>query len=80
MSGRATNHSYETGHIYLASFLICRGIDLLGTRVDGGGHVFFRFPITPELHSATAAFLADGQVEARKFCFTLLKLKKHIPR
>ena len=72
--------TYETDHIYLASFLVCQGVELLGTKTDASGRVHFFFPESPELHSATAAFLADGQVEARKFCFTLLKLKKYIPR
>ena len=72
--------SYSTDHIYLACFLMCRGLELLGTKTDSRGRVHFYFPVSEELFSATAAFLADGQVEARKFSFTLLKLKKYLPR
>lgn len=72
--------SYATDHLYLASFLMCRGLELLGTKTDANGRVHFFFPQSPELDSATAQFLADGQVEARKFSFTLLKLKKYLPR
>jgi Domain of unknown function (DUF5659) len=72
--------TYKTDHLYLACFLMCRGLELVGTKTDASGRVHFFFPESAELHSATAAFLADGQVEARKFSFTLLKLKKYIPR
>jgi hypothetical protein len=73
-------HPYKTDHLYLACFLMCRGLELLGTKIEDGGRVHFLFQESPEIHSATADFLADGQVEARKFSFTLLKLKKYIPR
>jgi hypothetical protein len=75
-----TTRTYSTDHIYLTCFLMCRGLELLGTETDASGRVHFFFPQSEELHSATAAFLADGQVAARQFCFTLLKLKKYIPR
>jgi len=71
---------YETDHIYLAAFLLCQGLELLGTHIDQRGRVRFLFVDSPELHSATATFLADGAVGARQFTFTLLKLKKNIPR
>ena len=71
---------YETDHLYLAAFLLCRGLELLGTQTDGAGRVRFLFANSVEVHSAAANFLAGGAVEARQFSFTLLKLKKSIPR
>jgi hypothetical protein len=71
---------FETDHIYLAAFLLCRGLKLCGTQLDTAGRVRFLFPDSAELHSAAANFLADGEVAARQFAFTLLKLKKNIPR
>ena len=74
------DHPYETDHLYLAAFLLCRGLELLGTQTDGAGRVRFLFANSVEVHSAAANFLAGGAVEARQFSFTLLKLKKNIHR
>jgi hypothetical protein len=73
---------YQTDDLYLAAFLLCHGLDLLGTHVDQVGRVRFLFSDSAnnKLHSATASFLADGEVRARQFMLTVLKLKKNISR
>jgi hypothetical protein len=71
---------YQTDDLYLAAFLLCHGLDLLGTHVDQVGRVRFLFSDSAKLLSATASFLADGEVRARQFMLTVLKLKKNISR
>jgi hypothetical protein len=74
------NPRYGTTHLYLASFLMCRGLELLGTETDGTERIRFLFANSVEVRAAAADFLANGVVEAREFSFNLLKLKKLVPR
>ncbi len=71
---------YSTDHLYLAAFLICQGHPLAGTDQESSGRVRFLFENSQELRSDAANFLAGGQVDARQFSFTLLRLKKCFPR
>ena len=71
---------YSTDHLYLASFLVCKGAEVVQTKSVEGGRTYFLFRESEELHRATADFLGGGVVEARKFSFVILKLKKLIPR
>lgn len=75
-----TNKPFGTDHIYLASYLICQGHPLAGTDQESSGRVRFLFVDSQELRSDAASFLSGGQVDARQFSFTLLRLKKCFPR
>jgi hypothetical protein len=71
---------FSIDHLYLASFLVCRGHEVSGTEVGDNGRIYFQFLDSLQLRSAAAGFLAGEQVDARKFSFTILKLKKYLPK
>jgi hypothetical protein len=71
---------YASDHLYMSTFLVCRGHRLVGSRGDSSGRTQFLFIDSTELRSAIAEFMAGGTVEARNFSFTLLKLKKYFPK
>lgn len=71
---------FETDHLYLAAFLVCRGHPLLHTKTDHSGRIQFVFTDSPELRDAAADYLGSGHVHARQFSFEVLKLKKNLPR
>jgi hypothetical protein len=72
--------AFETDHLYLAAFLVCRGHELVAVVGGEGGRFRFGFPDTAEVRSSAGNFMAGGLVDARQFAFELLKLKKNIPR
>jgi hypothetical protein len=53
---------------------------VIGTAADDTGRVRFVFENSSELRSAAADFMAGGVVNARQFSFTVLKLKRGLPR
>jgi hypothetical protein len=71
---------YASDHIYLSAFICCQGHQLIGTKTDGDGRIRFLFGDSNELRSSIAEFMAGGRVEARQYSFTLLKLKKFLPK
>ena len=75
-----TDNCFNTDHLYLAGFLVCRGHAVTGTSSSRTGRVQFQFGDSEEVRSAVADFMADGQVPARQFSFEVLKLKKHLPK
>jgi hypothetical protein len=72
--------TFETDHLYLAAFLICRGHELVSVVAGEGGRFRFGFPDTSGVRSSAGDFMAGGLVDARQFAFELLKLKRQIPR
>ena len=80
MNRPQTSALFETDHMYLAAFLVCRG-HVLRSVLPGASERFqFGFSDTTELRSAAAEFMAGGLVDARQFSFTVLKLKRGLPR
>jgi hypothetical protein len=71
---------FATDHLYLAAFLTCYGHDVVSTTPATGTRVYFLFDDSPALRSTAADFMAGGKVEARKFSFVLLRLKKKFPK
>lgn len=80
MNNARTCAAFSTDHLYLAAFLICRDHDLIDTAIAETGRVRFLFDDSATLRSAVADFMAGATVDARQFSFTLLKLKKSLPR
>jgi hypothetical protein len=72
--------NFQTDHIYLAAFLISHGHDLVEVVGGEGGRLRFGFEDSSCVRSCAGDFMSGGLVEARKFSFELLKLKKLIPR
>jgi hypothetical protein len=75
-----SNKPFSTDHLYLAAYLICQGHQVTGTNTNGSGRIQFQFTDSPNFRSAVADFLSGGQVDARQFSFTVLRLKKYFPR
>jgi hypothetical protein len=67
---------FSTDHLYLAAYLVCRGHSVASTKPTERGRISFLFSGTNEVRSAAADFMGGGQVEARQFAFTILRLKK----
>jgi hypothetical protein len=74
-----TVSTYLTDHLYLAAYLCCSGHNILGTST-AGSRVSFQFRQTQQLSADVASFMSDASVPARQFSFTILKLKRLIPR
>jgi hypothetical protein len=68
--------TFETDHLYLAAFLICRRHELVSVVAGEGDRFRFGFPDIPGVRSSAVDFMAGGVVDARQFAFELLKLKK----
>ena len=73
-------HLFRTDHLYVAAFLVCHGHPLVSCQGSESGRVNFLFVDSSETRSRVADFMAGGQVNARQFAFTLLRLKKCFPR
>jgi len=71
---------FSTDHLYLAAYLVCTGHQITGTEPGNHNRILFTFIDSAELRSAASDFLSGGQVDARRFSFTILRLKKLIPR
>lgn len=48
--------------------------------MEDNARIYFQFLDSPQLRSAAADFLAGEQVDACEFSFTILKLKKYLPK
>lgn len=66
---------FASDHIYLVSFLVCSGHNIIGTS-RSGTRVSFEFQKTPEVLADVARFMSGALVPARQFSFEILKLKR----
>lgn len=68
----------ETPDIWFASFLVCRGLSLTGTRVEGRARVWFQFNEDPARYATLRTDFWAGRdlVSARQLSDCSLRLKK----
>ena len=68
---------FASDHIYLVSFLVCCGHNIVGTSRKGT-RVSFEFQKTRDLLDDVARFMGGGLIPARQFSFEILRLKRTI--
>ena len=68
---------FASDHIYLVSFLVCSGHNIIGTSRNGT-RISFEFQKTRDLLDDVARFMGGGLIPARQFSFEILRLKRTI--
>lgn len=75
-----TSPTFQTDHLYLAAFLVCRGYQVVSVLAGVGNRFRFAFSDSTAVRNSVGEFMSGGLVDARQFSFELLKLKRRIPR